>query len=192
MKCMTSRDNRTSELPLFLLLGTLGTALYATCTNTNRATGGPIPVKAGEFKPDGASIGPIYSERDVPSGSCSLYTRLAAENLFKITYAPADAWKIRDLPGIDEIAVDSKEDLENMAKNGLMKNGDRVGLYYPNSKYNNESRSYTHVAIYVGMENGKLYFADKFGKKTRTKQSIDELLDNGNLQPKEILFPSRD
>ena len=81
-----------------------------------------------------------------------------------------------------------------LVKSNLLKPGMILGLYYPDSNYNRiaeeDGAGYTHVALYLGEENGNSYFADKFGKKIRTKISIDDLLGNGNLEPREVLFLS--
>lgn len=136
--------------------------------------------------------GPVYSDNVVPANMCSRYVRNAAEDLFGIKYPSADAWDIRDAKNVNEIAIKSKDDVLNLENQGILRKGMVLGLYNPKSKYNgvakNDGAGYTHVAIYLGKENGKLYFADKFGKETRSKTSLEDLLSRGKLQPREILF----
>ncbi|MEK6925334.1 MAG: hypothetical protein AABW71_03805 [Nanoarchaeota archaeon] len=137
--------------------------------------------------------GPIYSDMTVPANMCSRYVRFAANDLFGIQYPNANAWDIRDASNVSEIPVNSKEDVIKLAKDRFMKRGMALGLYNPKSKYNNVAQNdgagYTHVALYLGMDrDGRMYFADKFGKETRKRTSLDELLEKGNLQPRELLF----
>ena len=138
-------------------------------------------------------FGPVYSTNSVPANMCSRYVRVAAKDLFGIQYPHANAWDIRDHATVSEIPIKSKEELIKLAKEGFMKRGMALGLYNPKSKYNDVARDdgagYTHVALYLGMDKeGKMYFADKFGKETRERTSLDELLEKGNLQPRELLF----
>ncbi|MEK6894656.1 MAG: hypothetical protein AABX10_04285 [Nanoarchaeota archaeon] len=141
----------------------------------------------------GVPFGPVYSIDDVPANMCSRYVRFAADYLFGIEYPRADAWNIRNAPNIDEIPVNSKEGVLKLAKEKVMNGGMILGLYNPKSSYNtialNSGAGYTHVALYLGMDrDGRMYFADKFGKETRKRTSLDELLEKGNLQPRELLF----
>lgn len=136
--------------------------------------------------------GPIYSQSEVPAGMCSRYVRKAALDVFGIQYPSADAWDMRNSLNIDEIKVNS-EKLIQLAKDGTLKPGMILGIYYPKSHYNVRAEKagagYTHLGIYLGKDNEKLYFADKFGKLTRTKISLDELVSKG-LEPRELLFLS--
>jgi hypothetical protein len=137
--------------------------------------------------------GRVYSSSQVPANMCSRYVRLVAKDLFGIAYPGVDAWELRNSPGIDEIPVKSNKDLEKLAEFEFLLPGMVLGLYNPQSKYNSRAEEsgagYTHVALYLGRDkNGKLYFSDKFGKNTRTRVSLDEMLEMGNLEPRELLY----
>ncbi|MEK6916075.1 MAG: hypothetical protein AABW89_06050 [Nanoarchaeota archaeon] len=138
-------------------------------------------------------VGIVYPTDIVPANMCSRYARLAAEDIFGIQYPRADAWDIRNDLRIEEISVKNKLDLERLENEGRLRPGMLVGFFNPNSKYNGQARDagagYTHVALYLG-EDGDLIFADKFGKNTRQRITIDEILSNGNLEPREVLFNS--
>jgi cell wall-associated NlpC family hydrolase len=133
--------------------------------------------------------GPIYSETVVPPMMCSRYVRLAAHDLFGINYPQADAWNLRSKNDIEEIPINNN--LEELVKAGKVKPGMIIGTYNPTSKYNDVAKKagagYTHVLIYIGNEDGKLIFADKFGKKTRSKLTLEELK-NSHLEPREALY----
>ena len=147
----------------------------------------PINIRKDKFM-----TGPVYSSEEVPSSMCARYLRLSANDLFGLQYPKADAWNIRDDSRVSEIPVSSVKDLENLAERGVLKPGMGLGLYNPTSRYNSvaqkDGAGYTHVAIYLGKEDGKLCFADKFGKETRPKIALGELLNRGNLQPREVLY----
>ena len=135
--------------------------------------------------------GPIYSDSKVPANMCSRYVRLAAEDLFGLKYPNVDAWDIRDDSRVREIEIDAENTLEKLAGQGKLKPGMLVGVYNPTSKYNARAKEdgagYTHVMLYLGQIDGELLFADKFGKNTRPKISLNEIKSKG-LQPKELMF----
>ncbi len=135
---------------------------------------------------------PIYTVSEVPSNYCSRYAKLAAKELYGIDYPSADAWKLRDAENIDEIKLNDKINLETLVKDGKLKPGMLVGMYYPKSKYNERDEvkkaGYTHVLVYIGKDKeGKLWFADKFGKNIR-KKNLSELKKDNGLIPKEVLY----
>lgn len=136
--------------------------------------------------------GPVYSEDTVPAGMCSRYVRFAAKDVFNIDYPVANSWQIRDSDKIGEINVNSVGDLEDLARSDALKPGMIVGFFYPKSKYNvpatESGAGYTHVALYLGNENGRLFFADKFGKLTRTREPVEDLVEKGSLVPREVLY----
>ncbi len=180
------------------LAGIFGLVAYAQSPNLDKKT--DKPVKVGTEKEivqieDSSNKkikeGPVYSAVEVPANMCSRYVRYAAKDLFKIDYPAADAWDIRDGINVEEIKIDSKNTLETLVKDGSLKEGMVVGFYNPNSKYNaraeKDGAGYTHVMLYLGKDGEKLLFADKFGKKTRTKISLDEITKSG-LDAREVMY----
>lgn len=135
--------------------------------------------------------GPVYSNSQVPPNMCSRYVRKAGEDLFGKEYPSADAWELRDFLGIDEMKVGSFENLKDLEMNGRLKPGMILGVHNPKSKYNQRAQQtgagYTHVMIYLGKQDGRMYFADKFGPNTRTKVSLEDIA-KSNLEPIEILY----
>ena len=134
---------------------------------------------------------PVYDEYKVPAGYCARYVRYAARDLFGVEYPSADAWKLRDADGIDEIKV-SNDNLENLANKDRLKPGMLVGVYNPKSKYNSNEEvkkvGYSHVVLFLGKDkDGRLWFADKFGSKTR-KKTIEDLKKENGLVPVEVLY----
>ncbi len=191
-------ENRKRNVGIWALAGILGTIAYAQLSDLNNGTNKPIKfgtekeiVQVRDYSNKKIKDGPIYSEDKVPANMCARYVRCAAEELFGIKYPVADAWDIRDDINVEEIKVDSKNTLENLAKDGSLKEGMIVGFYNPNSKYNaraeEDGAGYTHVMIYLGKDEEKLFFADKFGKKTRIKISLDEIIKSG-LDAREVMY----
>ena len=135
--------------------------------------------------------GPVYSDSRVPTNMCSRYVRIAAEDLFGVKYPSVDAWDIRDDSRVKEINLDSTNTLEKLANEGRLKPGMLIGVYNSTSRYNARAKEdgagYTHVMLYLGQKNGELLFADKFGKSTRPKISLNEIKSKG-LQPREVMF----
>ena len=139
--------------------------------------------------------GPVYSDSEVPANMCSRYARLAAQDMFGISYPSADAWDIRDSPKVSEIPLNNgQKSLVSLAVKDILKPGMLIGVYNPKSAYNARAKEdgagYTHIMLYIGQENGEFYFADKFGKKTRTKVSLTNMVESG-LEPREVLFVNK-
>lgn len=179
--------SRLRGVAYLTLAGILGfTALGSRDISTKKD---PAPILAEQSETDCLLEGPIYS--GLRSGECAKYTRLAAEDLFRIKYPRANAWNIRKHPQIDEIRVTSKIELENLANDGRLRSGDRVAFFYPKSGYNDEAAKagagYTHVALVLEVKDGKIYFADQFGKEIRTRIDLDDILKRGNLEPRALL-----
>ncbi len=135
--------------------------------------------------------GPVYDSKTLPSTNCSRYIRLSAKDLFGKNYPSGDAWDLRDKEGVEEIRVNSYEDLKKLFGSGHLKQGMVLGIYNPKSRYNSRAEKsgagYTHVALFLGEKNGELYFADQFGSQIRTKMSDSDLKRKG-LEPREVLF----
>ncbi len=178
------------------LAGILGATAYVSLSDLSRETDKPARLENEVVRIEDSSKkkikeGPVYSGAKVPANMCARYVRLAAEDLFGIKYPAVDAWDIRDDSKVEEIKIDSKNTLENLAKNGFLKEGMIIGFYNPTSKYNTlaekDGAGYTHVMLYLGKEDENLFFADKFGKKTRTKISLDEITRSG-LDAREVMY----
>lgn len=139
---------------------------------------------------ENVSPGPTYSEGRVPANYCSRYVRLAAEDLFNITYPSTDAWDMRAEPGMRTTPARGANDLSTLADQGILTPGDILGAYNPTSRYNRhpvaQKVGYTHVLLYLGREGNEFFFADKFGPETRTRISLRELQKKG-LKPVEII-----
>lgn len=178
----------------FFAGATIGAALITGFNkiNSNEVEKNPIPIVNFQRSNKSIPVGPEYSSKDVPTNMCSRYARVAAKTMFDLEYPSDDAWDLRDAPNVLEIPVKNKKDLENLAENGTLKEGMILAIYNPSSKYNqvakNDGAGYTHVALYIGQKDGKMYFADKFGKETRASMDLDSLLKKGNLEPREILY----
>lgn len=191
-------ENRKRTAGIWALAGILGTIAYAQLSNLNSGTDKTFKLGTGkevvrvENSPNKKiKDGPVYSDAKVPANMCARYVRCAAEELYGIKYPVADAWNIRDDSNVEEIKVDSKNTLENLAKNGSLKEGMIVGFYNPKSKYNSiaekDGAGYTHVMLYLGKDGENLIFADKFGNKTRTKIALDEINQSG-LDAREVMY----
>ncbi len=136
--------------------------------------------------------GPIYSEnkdRGVPSNYCARYVRVAAKDLFGIDYPYANVWDIREKSSVKTIPLNNKT-LEQLVDEGKLVPGDAVGMYYPRSEHNDDKGAkkagYTHMALYLGKEGHTLFFADKFGSKTRPRISL-EAMEKTGLKPVEVI-----
>ena len=79
--------------------------------------------------------------------NCAKYARLAAEKLFGLKYASADAWDMGIMPG-NYVVWRKNESKEDYHK--VIKPGDLVGIYLRTSPENMPNRSYTHMALYLG------------------------------------------
>ncbi len=87
---------------------------------------------------------PHYSLGD---NMCSRYARLAAKDLFGLLYAPGDAWDL----GEANTVVWSRENTTNSESwASVVRPGHILGFYNPQSDYNRDGRSHTHVGLYVG------------------------------------------
>jgi len=98
---------------------------------------------------------PIF--KDIPILYCSRYARLAARALSGALYIPAPAW---DLGKMNVIVRDNVKDLGNFSD--LLVPGKSIVIFYnPKSFYNQEGRSGTHAAVYLG-RNGEMVFGEQF------------------------------
>jgi len=133
---------------------------------------------------------PIYDLDELPPWRCSGFVRLAAKELFDKNYAVSDSWDRR----YDDFFVSkiNEESLESLAGKGTLKPGMLIGLYYPDSEYNNDQDKkgkqveYTHIALYLGISiKGEPLFAEQFGYSTivRTESEFSD----DHLIPKVIL-----
>lgn len=136
--------------------------------------------------------GPVYSEnkeKGVPANYCARYVRVAAKELFNRDYPYGDAWDFREKPSVKTIPIKNKT-LEQLANEGSLVPGDAVGMYYPRSEHNDDKGAkkagYTHMALYLGKEGNILFFADKFGSKTRPRISL-EAMEKTGLRPVEVI-----
>ncbi|MEK6847330.1 MAG: hypothetical protein AABY16_04130 [Nanoarchaeota archaeon] len=159
----------------------------------SQISGKTIVIQRDNLGSDDVPCGPVYTAAEVPPTYCARYVRLAARDLFGLNYPTSDAWRIRDAPNVDEIRLDDGIRLDNLVSEGKLKRGMIVGAYNPTSKYNGredvKKAGYTHNLLYLGKsEDGKLYFADHFGKTTRPRISLEELRAKNKLVPIEVLY----
>jgi len=138
---------------------------------------------------------PVYDENSVPENHCSKYARLAAKSLFDLTYSPADAWNRKYCDKV-VAKLSEKNSLEELVKEGTLKQGMIVGIYNPKSLYNfsrdqsGNPIEYTHVALYLGTNLTKeLVLVHKYGKKTEVL-SAREIKERG-LVPKYVFSPKQ-
>jgi hypothetical protein len=133
---------------------------------------------------------PVYAPSKVPAGFCSRYTRLAAQDLFGIPFASADAWNLRYH---EEVVGDvNGKSLSELARDQVMVPGDQVTLHYPASSYNGRSDEqgnelrYSHTSMFLGLdESDEPLVAHKFVDRTRvdTPAELAEL----DLTPIEVI-----
>jgi hypothetical protein len=135
---------------------------------------------------DGKITIPVYNPVKLIPGSCSGYARRAAEHIFGKKFSVSDAWdrKYKDRT-IGQI--EANDELIKLEKEGILKPGMIVGVFYPKSSYNDEldmegkKVSYTHNLVYLGTgKKGELIFAEQFRTRTGTR-TLAEFTDDGFL-----------
>ena len=123
---------------------------------------------------------------------CSRYARLFAKEHFGIRYASAHAW---DRKYVDRIVceVDSNKKLIDYIKSGLVSPGMMIGVYNPDSKWNDELDSRgnkivsSHVLLYLGENGGSPIFTDQFASDFLFRNVND--FDNDGLVAKMVTAP---
>lgn len=176
------------KLSAVVVLGTLLTGMYA----VNRQC---QPRAEDQINDLPVAKAPSYSSESVPDMHCSRYVRFAADDMFGLTYVSGDSWQLRNDPdNVIPIPIKGFEDLVRLQKQGTLIPGDIIGFYSPNSIHANDQgyrdTGYTHVVLYTGNEKSKLYGADKFGKLTRQKFDITDLVKDG-WNPVEVVHYNR-
>lgn len=152
-------------------------------------------IKIGDEELSSELQGPWYP-LTVQAGQCARYARLGAQDVFGIIYPRADAWKMRYQDGVSGIQVNSNEDLRRLASQGMLNGGSLIGFNYPHTRESNRELAhqngvdYTHLALFLEMKDGKLYFADKFGPWTRRRISLEDMEERNGLTAREVLFKS--
>lgn len=128
---------------------------------------------------------------------CSIYTNLAAKNLFGLEYHLGHGWcrgyngdlKVREW---ETPRLSNYDELKYMAENGYLKPGMIVGFYHPRSKWlgigdmrkcsipkKAKRPSFTHNSLYIGRDkNNELFFAEQNWRYER-KITLDTLKKEG-------------
>jgi hypothetical protein len=116
---------------------------------------------------------------------CTQYVRLAAQKIFGLTYAPAPAWRVRNVNHVVWRAGRSTFPFELALRPGLM-----VGIRNPKSLLNRWWRPYTHTALYVGKKNGEPWIMHRVGSED-ILEPLRETLKREKWIVKELLEPEQ-
>jgi len=124
--------------------------------------------------------------REIPKGNyCAMYSRLAAESLFGITYQRGDAWNFaKNNRSVWIGATTHVNDVQ-----AILQPGHVIGLYNPSSNFNSPERAYTHTALYVGKANGKHWIMQRVGINDRLEPLEDFLATHPGWGMREIIAP---
>ena len=100
---------------------------------------------------------PHYGPTKINPLECSVYVRMAAKELFDLDYSFADAWE-RTYKDRVKLWIPHSSTLKDCFEAGALNQGDIVGYFNPESRYNDtlDSRGelvqFTHVALFLGRE----------------------------------------
>lgn len=154
----------------------------------------------GSFSPVSTKVNgkslkvPAYSLKKVPPLHCARYVREAAKDIFNESIPAADAWNLRYSPEVQNVVSTNSSalNLESLAHQNNIRQGDMVGIYNPKSRYLNEKDKtgervkYTHIGLYLGTNDfGEPMIAHQFGRKTLVDSYSD--MTNRGLMPREIM-----
>jgi hypothetical protein len=134
---------------------------------------------------------PVFSEEDVPPFYCSRFVKYVSQQLYGECFPSDNAWNMRYKTNLNVYTIKPTESLNDLVNNGTLKEGMALGVYNPNSEYNNTIDSqgnkalYTHVVIFVGQsEKGSLLFSDLYSNQIRILSEANLLAE---VTPKEVL-----
>lgn len=109
---------------------------------------------------------PYYSVDQLPKGFCARYARLCAGVIFGEDFPVADAWQMREQRDVFLIKADTDR-FVHLVERGIVKPGTLLGVYCPGSTHNGDDREYTHMALYLGKENGKPVVLEQISHEIR-------------------------
>jgi hypothetical protein len=121
---------------------------------------------------------------DMPECHCARYARLAADYVFGLNYPVASAWKMREQTPHQKT---NNGEFMMLSTIEAVKPGVLVGIYFPGSKFNADGRPYTHMSLFVGLQNGKPIFLEQMVDEIR-RISIEDYALEG-MQIREIIYP---
>ncbi len=127
---------------------------------------------------------PFYDETILPEDYCARYVRLSSDFIFGKKFPVADAWKMRDMKRIYGLNINNSE-FPHLAKLEFVLPGMLVGLQVNDTKYNKDTREYTHLSLYLGTQKGKPLFLEQYGTEIRTMNLNDYML--GKMEIREVL-----
>ena len=96
---------------------------------------------------------PFFTPNQLPDNYCARYARLAAEAIFGKRFPVADAWHMRKQKGVVTINTNDPDFMQLVGREAI-RPGMMIGVYRPDSDFNRRDRDYTHVALYLGLQNG--------------------------------------
>lgn len=184
-----SRHSRLGVLSLGALVAALAVPIGRLAARKTDFFDSYIPVTV-EGREEPLNV-PVYNPIKVPPLNCSGYVRRAAEDMFGLHYTSGvDAWNRRYHDVV--VASVGEQTLEELADDGVLREGMIVGFRNPRSRYGENPDEqgtpvmYTHLALYIGPgRDGTPLFAEQFGPGTKVVSS-HELTGRG-LVPIEIL-----
>ncbi|MBI4043827.1 MAG: hypothetical protein HY393_03400 [Candidatus Diapherotrites archaeon] len=116
---------------------------------------------------------------------CSLYARLAAEKLFGIKYTKGFAWQ---LAGLNKSVWQKGNPACPKDFHQVIRSGHLLGIFIPSSSHNESNRPYTHVALYVGIEDGRNIVFHRIRRRT-LKDDLDAYLESRHAEVREVIEP---
>jgi hypothetical protein len=126
----------------------------------------------------------------IEANHCSQYAALSARKLFDKKYNRHEAWNLRYKNKIVH-EIKENETIKDLIIDGKLKPGMILGIEYPESSHVNDKDlmgdtvKYTHVAVYMGINNKEPEFIHQFGENI--EKITEEDFEKKNLIPKEIL-----
>ncbi len=115
---------------------------------------------------------------------CARYARIAAEKLFGLKYEKAHAWAFAEKNRLVWRRGINKEPYSKILKPGQI-----LGINYPSSKFSKPNRLYTHVALFVGIKNGKRMIFHQWQGKFLKKDSLGQFLKKEKCELIDIIEP---
>lgn len=127
---------------------------------------------------------PKYGADQLPPRFCSRYARLAADFIFDVQFPTADSWQMREKPHVFTRPADNYS-FSLLARRQTVTPGMMVGIYCRGTEYDDGIRLYTHLALFLGQQQGQPLFLEQFGDQIRVMSLDDYVLDK--LQIREVL-----
>lgn len=121
---------------------------------------------------------------EMPHGYyCMRYVRLAAERIFHLTYAPAPAWRARN---VNHVVWRSGQSTQPFYE--ALKPGQIIGMRNPASSLNRPWRPYTHVALFIGQKGQDYFIMHRIGTED-ILETIRDAVSKRKLRVIELLEP---